>query len=135
MSSHVTDLNTRNKLLTGKLLHQGYRYQTSEGVFKILLFYYLHYELVSKFKVGLKSILQQGLSEPEFYGNLVYKLRKTVSRAAFSDQFRNVIMLSKRIGYNVNVMRQSACLVITQSRLTALLPALIARRLAMHQTQ
>ena len=30
----------------------------------------------------------------------------------FSDQFRKVIMLYKRIGYNPNVMRQSACLVI-----------------------
>ena len=30
----------------------------------------------------------------------------------FSDQFRKIIMLYKRIGYNLNVMRQSACLVI-----------------------
>ena len=30
----------------------------------------------------------------------------------FSDQFRENIMRNKRIGYNLNVMRQSACLVI-----------------------
>ena len=30
----------------------------------------------------------------------------------FSDQFRKIIMRFKRIGYNLNVMRQSACLVI-----------------------
>ena len=30
----------------------------------------------------------------------------------FSDQFRKIIMCYKRIGYNLNVMRQSACLVI-----------------------
>ena len=30
----------------------------------------------------------------------------------FSDQFRKIIMRYKRIGYNINVMRQSACLVI-----------------------
>ena len=30
----------------------------------------------------------------------------------FSDQFRKIIMCYKRIGYNQNVMRQSACLVI-----------------------
>ena len=29
-----------------------------------------------------------------------------------SDQYRKVTMLYKRIGYNINVMRQSACLVI-----------------------
>ena len=30
----------------------------------------------------------------------------------FSDQFRKIIMHYKRIGYNLNVMRQPACLVI-----------------------
>ena len=30
----------------------------------------------------------------------------------FSDQFQKIIMRKKRIGYNLNVMRQSACLVI-----------------------
>ena len=30
----------------------------------------------------------------------------------FSSQVRKVIMRYKRIGYNLNVMRQSACLVI-----------------------
>ena len=30
----------------------------------------------------------------------------------FSDQFRKIIMCYKRIGYSLNVMRQSACLVI-----------------------
>ena len=30
----------------------------------------------------------------------------------FSDQFRKIIMRCKRIGYSLNVMRQSACLVI-----------------------
>ena len=30
-----------------------------------------HYELVSKFSVGLKTLLHQGLSEPEFYDDLV----------------------------------------------------------------
>ena len=30
----------------------------------------------------------------------------------FSDQFQKIIMRHKRIGYDLNVMRQSACLVI-----------------------
>ena len=29
--------------------------------------------MVSKYNVGLKTLLLQGLSEPEFYGDLVYK--------------------------------------------------------------
>ena len=35
-----------------------------------------------------------------------------MGRADLSDQFRKIIMRHKRIGYDLNVMRQSACLVI-----------------------
>ena len=56
--------------------------------------------------------MQQGLSEPEFYGDLVYKFRKIVGKTKFSDQFKKIIMRYKRISYNVDVMRQSACLVV-----------------------
>ena len=49
--------------------------------------------------------------EPEFYGDLVYKFKKIVGRVDFSDQFRKIIVRYKRIGYNINIMRQSACLV------------------------
>ena len=76
-----------------------------------LKFYRRHYELVSKFSVGLKTLLHQGLSELEFYGDLVYKFKKIVGRADFSDQFQKIIVRYKRIGYNINIMQQSACLV------------------------
>ena len=33
VSSHVTDFNTRNKLLTAKLLNQGYRYHKLRKAF------------------------------------------------------------------------------------------------------
>ena len=65
--SHVDDFNTRNKCLTAKLLKQGYRYHKLRKAFS--KFYRRHYELISKFNVGLKSLLHQGLSEPEFYGD------------------------------------------------------------------
>ena len=65
--------------------------------------------MVSKFNIGLKTLLHQGLSEPEFYGDLVYKFKKNVDRPFFSDQFRYIIVRDKRIGYNINIMRQSAC--------------------------
>ena len=68
--------------------------------------------LISKFNVGLKSLLQQGLSETEFYGDLVYKFKNIRGMTDFSDLFRKIIMRYKRIGYNLNVMRQSACSVI-----------------------
>ena len=39
------------------------------------------------------------------------KILQIVGRADFSDQFRKIIVRYKRIGYNINIMRQSACLV------------------------
>ena len=56
-------------------------------------------------------LLHEGLSEPEFYGDLVYKFKKLIGRNDFSFQFRKIIARYRRIGYNLNVMRQSACLV------------------------
>ena len=53
-----------------------------------------------------------GHRRPDFYGDLVYKFKKIRGVTDFSDQFRKIIMRYKRIGYNLNVMRQSACLVI-----------------------
>ena len=37
--------------------------------------------------------------------------KKIVGRVDFSDQFRKITVRYKRIGYNINIMRQSACLV------------------------
>ena len=71
VSNHVADFNARNKSLTAKLLQQGYRYHKLRKTFP--KFYLRHNELVSKFSVGLKTLLHQGLSEPEFYGDFVYK--------------------------------------------------------------
>ena len=84
-SCYVADFNTRNKLLTQKLLKQGYRYHKLRKTFS--KFYRQYYDLISKFQVGLKSLLRQGLSEPDFYGDLVYKLKKIVGSNNFSAQF------------------------------------------------
>ena len=91
VSSHVADFNARNKSLTAKLLQQGYRYHKLRKTFS--KFYRRHYELVSKFNVGLKTLLHQGtglkhfcIKAPEFYDDLVYKFKKIVGRADFSDQ-------------------------------------------------
>ena len=67
--SNVEDFNTRNKCLTAKLLKQGYRYHTLRKAFSKFYRRHHHHKLASKFNVGLKSLLHQGLSEPQFYGN------------------------------------------------------------------
>ena len=58
-SSYVADFNTRNKLLTQKLLKQGYRYHKLRKTFS--KFYRRYYDLIFKFQVGLKSLLRQEL--------------------------------------------------------------------------
>ena len=87
--NHVTDFNARNKCLTAKLLQQGYRYHKLRKTFS--KFNRRHYELISKYDVGLKKLLGKGLSEPEFYGDVVYKFKKLIGRNDFSFQFRKII--------------------------------------------
>ena len=80
-SSHVADFNTHNKLLTQKLLKQGYQYHKLRKTFS--KFYRRYYDLISKFQIGLTSLLRQGLTEPEFYSDLVYRLKKIVGSYKF----------------------------------------------------
>ena len=116
-SSYVADFNIRNKLLTQKLLKQGYRYHKLRKTFS--KFYRRYYDLIAKFQVGLKSLLRQGLSEPDFYGDLVYRLKKIVGSNNFSAQFVKIISHYKKIGYNINI--------VAISGLVTLLSSLIAR--------
>ena len=110
VSSHVYDFNTRNKVLTAKLLRQGYRYHKLRKAFS--KFYLRHFDIVSKYNVGLKTLLLEGLSEPEFYGDLLYKFRKIIGKNDFPYHFKKIIIRYKKIGYNVDVLQQTACLVV-----------------------
>ena len=85
--SQVEDFNASNRCLTAKLLKQGYWYHKLKKAFSKL--YRRHYELISKFIVGLKSLLHQGLSEPEFYGDLVYTFKRLWVGLIFLISFEN----------------------------------------------
>ena len=63
VSSHVTDLNTRNKLLTIKHLNQGYRYHKLRKAFPKL--YRRHFDLVSN------SVFDINLFCSKAYRNLI----------------------------------------------------------------
>ena len=67
---------------------------------------------MSKYNVGLKRLLLEGLSEPEFYGDSVYKFRKIIGKNDFPYHFKKIIVRYKKIGYNIDVLRQTACLVV-----------------------
>ena len=66
---------------------------------------------MTKYNVGLKPLLLQGLSESKFYGDLVYKFRKIIGKNDFPYHFYKIILRYKKIAYNIDVLRQTACLV------------------------
>ena len=103
-SLNLSDFNRRNKTLTAKFLRQGYRY------FKLCKasskFYRRHSALIDKYNC------RQDIWEPEFYGNLVYRFRKFVGKSNFSEQFKKLINRYKRIGFSLDIVRQTACLVV-----------------------
>ena len=119
---YVDDFNNRNLYLTAKLLKLGYRYHKIRKTFS--KFYLRHSELIVKHNIGLKTLLQQGISEPIFYGDLIYKFKRIVGKPNFSDQFKKIVKRYIRVGYNLDIIQQSACLV---SRLIAMVSSLIAR--------
>ena len=110
MSSLVNDFNTRNKILTAKLLRQGYRYHKLRKAFS--KFYRRHFKLVCKYNVGLKTLLLQDSAEPKFYGDLVYKFRNIIGKYDFPYHFKKIIIRFETIGYDIDVLRQTACLVV-----------------------
>ena len=58
--SHVDDFNTRKKVFRAKLLRQGYRYHKLLKAFS--KFYRRNFDIVSKYNVGLETLLLQNLN-------------------------------------------------------------------------
>ena len=52
---------------------------------------------MSKYNVGLKTFLLQGLSEPEFFGDLVYKVSKIIGKYDFPYHFKKIIVLIRSL--------------------------------------
>ena len=65
-----------------------------------------------KYSASLKKLLQQGIADPEIYDGLVYRFRKTAGKSNCSEQIGKLINRYKRIGYNLALMRQTACIVV-----------------------
>ena len=74
---------------------------------------------MSKYNIGLKTLLPQGISEPECYGDFVYKFRKIIGKNGFSYHFKKIIVHYKKIGYKIDVLRQMACLVVNPIKINS----------------
>ena len=68
---------------------------------------------MEKYNVSLKNFLQQGIPEPEFFTVLVYRFRRIVGKSFFLEKFRKLIGRYKSIAYNLDIMQQIVCLVIS----------------------
>ena len=55
--------------------------------------------------------MQQGICNPEFYGDFVYKIKKIIGNPNSSNLLKRIVNRFKRTGYSLNIMRQTACLV------------------------
>ena len=90
-------------------LEQGYRYHKLRKAFS--KFSRRHFEFIEKYHVSLKKLLQQGISNPKFYWDLVYIFNKIIGNPNFSDLFKRIVNRFKRTGYTFD-MRKTACLVL-----------------------
>ena len=97
----------RNKFITAKLLKQGYRYHKLRKAFS--KFYRRHFELIEKYHVSLKKLMEQGICNPGFYGDLVYKFKIIIGNPNFSNLFKRIVNRFKRAGYSLDIMRHTAC--------------------------
>ena len=109
--------STRNKVLIAKLFRQIYRYRKIRKAFS--KFYRRHFDVVSKYDFELKTLLLQVLSEPEFYGDLMYKFRNVIGKNDVPYHFKKIIVRYKNIGYNIDVLRQTACLVVNPMKVNS----------------
>ena len=113
--SSVEDFSERNRVITEKLLRQGYRYDKLRKTFS--KFYYRNTSLISKYNCNLKSLLRQGISHPDFYGDVIYKLRKIIGKPQklFDELFpRRITKFIKR-GYDRKILQHTARMLVDHS--------------------
>ena len=72
--------------------------------------------------------------EPDFYGDLVYKLKKIVGSNNFTAQFIKIVSHKKKMAITLMYCNRLHAWWSTQSWLATLLSSLIARRWVRRQT-
>ena len=72
--SNFSDFNCSSKALTAKLLGSAIVILNFIKPFRTFI------ADTEKYRVSLNTLLQQGISEPEFYGDLMYRFRKIVGK-------------------------------------------------------
>ena len=70
---------------------------------------------MSKYKCNLKFFLRQGISHPELYGDVIYKLRKILGHVHFENLFHKRIKSFIKKDYDPVILQRTSGLVIDPS--------------------
>ena len=98
--------SSKNLQITSKLLTQGYRYHKHRKTFG--KFFRSHSDLLSKFcEISFQEIVSKGISQPVFYGDLVYKLRKVNCEAYFVSSGSKIVKHLGRRQYDPVMPKKS----------------------------
>ena len=94
----VLDFHSTNHQITSKLLTQSYRYHKLRKKFG--KFFRSYSELLSKFDISFKEYASKGISQPVFYGDLVYKLRRVKDTPNFISSGLKIFKRLRRRRYD-----------------------------------
>ena len=88
----------------------------TKGCFVFVLKHYTPEVLFVKFIYPPSWLFSAHWFKKGLYGDLVYELKKIVGSYKFSAQFIKIISHYKKIGYDINVLQQTACLMVNPIR-------------------
>ena len=110
----VLNFHSKNLKITTKLLTQGYRYYKLRKTFG--KFFRSYSELLSKFgDISFQEYLSKGISQPVFYGDLVYKLRRVKDTPDFISSGSKIVKRLRRRQYDPVIIERTIGLVLGPS--------------------
>ena len=110
----VLDFHSKNLQITSKLLTQGYRYRKLRKTFG--KFFRSYSELLSTFgDISFQEYLSKGISQPVFYGDLVYKLRSVRGTPNVISLCSKIVKLLRRRHYDPVIIERTIGLVLCPS--------------------
>ena len=74
---------------------------------------------MSKYNVGLKTHLLEGLSEPDFFGTWCINSENKMVKMIFLYHFKKITIRYKTIDNNIDVLRQTACVVVNPTKVNS----------------
>ena len=102
----VLDFSSKNLELTSKLLTQGYKYHKLRKTFE--KFFRSYSDLFSTFgEISFQEYVTEGISQPVFYGDLVYKLRRVRCEANLVSSVSKIVKRLRRRKYDPLIIERT----------------------------